>query len=181
MRLLGVVVELMKRSWTCLSCQNVRKVKKLSKVEKLQKLEKSAKVIGLEELSFLTSDSRLAFTKMGSSRTHNGGLLAIIEIFKDWGPYQLQAQNSCCHQLYLWQFKDTKNSNSRQICWALELSQYHFRFNYRQSKANGATDGLSRSPLEETDLTLLHQVFICGMPVLSLLFQSWRCASEEDV
>ena len=61
MRLLGVLVELMKRSWTCLSHQ---KVEGLSKVEKPQKPEKSAKTIGLGELSFLTSDTRLAFTNL---------------------------------------------------------------------------------------------------------------------
>ena len=84
MRLLGVVVELMKRSWTRLSCQ---KVKESSKVKKPQKPDKSAKVIGSEEPSFLTSDIRLAFTKMGSNRTHDGGLRAIVEVFKNWKYY----------------------------------------------------------------------------------------------
>ena len=65
MRLLGVVVELMKWSWTCLSCQ---KVKELSKVEKPQRPEKPVKGIGLEEPSFLTSDTRLAVMKMCPSR-----------------------------------------------------------------------------------------------------------------
>ena len=50
-------------------------IKKFSKVEKStksktpQRPEKSAKTIGLEDLSFLTSDARLAFTKIGSSCT----------------------------------------------------------------------------------------------------------------
>ena len=56
----------MKRLWTRLSCQ---KVEELSKVEKPQRPEKSAKVIGLEEPSFLTSNTRLAFIKMGFSCT----------------------------------------------------------------------------------------------------------------
>ena len=43
-------------------------VEESSKVEKLQRPEKSAKAIGLEEPGFLTSNTRLAFTKMGSSR-----------------------------------------------------------------------------------------------------------------
>ena len=65
MRLLGVVVELIKRSWTCLSCQ---KFEKSLKVEKSHRPEKSVKAIGLKEPSFLISNIRLAFTKMGSSR-----------------------------------------------------------------------------------------------------------------
>ena len=66
MRLLGLVVELMKRSWTCLSRQ---KVEKLSKVEKPQKSKKSAKAVGLEEQTFLTSDTSLSFIKIGSRYT----------------------------------------------------------------------------------------------------------------
>ena len=46
--------------------------------EEPQRPEKSAKTIGSEEPSSLTSDTRLAFTKMGSSRTHNGELPAIV-------------------------------------------------------------------------------------------------------
>ena len=60
-KLLEVVVELIKRSWTYL---NHQKVKKLSKVENPQRLKKFAKVIGLEESSFLTSDTKLAFMKI---------------------------------------------------------------------------------------------------------------------
>ena len=41
---------------------------------------------------------------------------------------------------------DTKSLSSRQVCWAQELFQYHFRIDYRQSKANGAADALSRFP-----------------------------------
>ena len=35
-------------------------------VEMMQRLNKSVKAIGSEELSFLTFDTRLTFTKMGS-------------------------------------------------------------------------------------------------------------------
>ena len=41
---------------------------------------------------------------------------------------------------------DTKSLSSRQIRWAQELSRYHFRIDYRQGKANGAADALSRFP-----------------------------------
>ena len=44
------------------SCQ---KSKNRQKVKNPQRPEKSVKVIGLEEPSFLTSDTRLAFTKDG--------------------------------------------------------------------------------------------------------------------
>ena len=43
--------------------KNCQKVEELSKVKKPQRLEKSAKAISSEEPSFLTSDTRLAFTK----------------------------------------------------------------------------------------------------------------------
>ena len=39
---------------------------------------------------------------------------------------------------------DTKSLSSRQVCWAQELSQYHFQINYRQSKANAAANALLR-------------------------------------
>ena len=41
---------------------------------------------------------------------------------------------------------DTKSLSSRQVRWAQELSRYHFRIDYRQGKANGAADALSRFP-----------------------------------
>ena len=43
-------------------------------------------------------------------------------------------------------FMDTKSLSSRQVCWAQELSRYHFRIDYRQGKANRAADALSRYP-----------------------------------
>ena len=56
--------------------------KKLSKVKKFQKCKKSAKAIGSEEPSFLTSNIRLAFTKM--YKTHDRELLANVGAFKIW-------------------------------------------------------------------------------------------------
>ena len=41
---------------------------------------------------------------------------------------------------------DTKSLSSRQVYLAKKLSRYHFRIDYRQSKANGAADALSRFP-----------------------------------
>ena len=71
-----------------------QQVEESSEVEKPQKPEKSAKVIGLEEPSFLTSNIRLAFTKMGSSRTYNGELLAIVVAFKNSRQYLKVASQS---------------------------------------------------------------------------------------
>ena len=72
--------------------------KSLSKVEKRQRPEKSAKVLGSEKPSFLTSNTRLAFTKMGSSYIHDGELPAIVETFKNREPYQLQVRSSRASQ-----------------------------------------------------------------------------------
>ncbi len=41
---------------------------------------------------------------------------------------------------------DTKSLSSRQVWWAQELSRYHVRIDYWQSKANGAANALSRYP-----------------------------------
>ena len=41
---------------------------------------------------------------------------------------------------------DTKNPSFRQVPWAQELSRYHIQINYRQGKANVATDVLSDIP-----------------------------------
>ena len=78
---------------------------------------------------------------------HNGELLAIVEAFKTWRHYL----EGCKHKVLvltnhnnLRQFMDTKSLSSRQVRWAQELSRYHFRIDYRQGKANGAVDALSR-------------------------------------
>ena len=44
------------------------------------------------------------------------------------------------------QFIDIKSLSSKQVHWAQKLSRYHFRIDYRQSKANGAADALFRFP-----------------------------------
>ena len=61
--MMGLMVVVASQSKSC------QKVEELLKVEKPQRSEKSAKAIDMEEPSFLTFDTRLSFTKMGSSRT----------------------------------------------------------------------------------------------------------------
>ena len=82
-------------------------------------------------------------------KTHDGELLAIVEAFKTW-KYYLE---SCKHEVFmltdynnLQRFMDTKNLSSKQVRWAQELSRYHFQTDYRQGKANRATDALSQYP-----------------------------------
>ena len=67
-------------------------------------------------------------------KTHDGEFLAIVKVFKTWCHYlknckhkvlKLTDHNNLCY------FMDTKSLSSRQIRWAQELSQYHFRINYR--------------------------------------------------
>ena len=41
---------------------------------------------------------------------------------------------------------DTKSLSSKQVRWAQELFQYHFRIDYRQSKANAAVNALWKFP-----------------------------------
>ena len=86
--------------------------------------------------------------------THNGELLAIVEAFKTWRHYL----EGCKHEVLvltdhnnLRRFMDTKSLSSRQVRWAQELSRYHFRIDYRQGKANGAADALSRFPQRSHD------------------------------
>ncbi len=78
--------------------------------------------------------------------THDGELLAMVEVFKTWKHYL----EGCKHEVpiltdhnNLQCFMDTKILSSRQVRWAQELSRYHFRIDYRQCKANGAADALS--------------------------------------
>ena len=82
-------------------------------------------------------------------KTHDGELLAIVEAFKTWRHYL----EGCKHEVLvltdhnnLRRFMDTKSLSSRQVRWAQELSRYHFRIDYRQSKANGAANALSCFP-----------------------------------
>ncbi len=80
---------------------------------------------------------------------HDSELLAIVEVFKTWRHYL----KGCKHEVLvltdynnLQRFMDTKSLSSRQVRWAHKLSKYHFRIDYRKSKANGAADVLSRYP-----------------------------------
>ena len=80
-------------------------------------------------------------------KTHDGELLAIVEAFKMWGHYL----EGCKHEVLvlmdynnLCYFIDTKSLSSRQVCWAQELSHYHFQINYCEGKANAAVDALSK-------------------------------------
>ena len=86
--------------------------------------------------------------------THDGELLAIVEAFKTWRHYL----KGCKHKVLvltdhnnLRRFMDTKSLSSRQVRWAQELSRYHFWIDYRQGKANGAADALSRFPQRSQD------------------------------
>ena len=86
--------------------------------------------------------------------TYDGELLAIVEAFKIWRHYL----EGCKHEVLvltdhnnLQRFMDTKSLSSRQVRWAQELSRYHFRIDYRQGKANGAADALSRFPQRDDE------------------------------
>ena len=80
-------------------------------------------------------------------KTHNSEHLAIVEAFKTWRHYL----EGCKYEVLVltdynnlhW-FMDTKSLNSRQVCWAQELSCYHFWIDYCQGKANRAVNVLSR-------------------------------------
>ncbi len=65
--------------------------------------------------------------------THNGELLAIIEVFKTWKHYL----EGCKHEVLvltdhknLQRFINTKSLSSRQVRWTQELSKYYFRNDY---------------------------------------------------
>ena len=86
--------------------------------------------------------------------THDGELLAIVEVFKTWRHYL----ESCKHEVFVFmdhnnlrRFIDTKSLSSRQVRWAQELSRYHFQIDYCQGKANAAADALSRFPQRSQD------------------------------
>ena len=81
--------------------------------------------------------------------THDGELLAIVEAFKTWRHYLENYRHEVLvltDHNNLQRFMDTKSLSSRQVRWAQELSRYHFQIDYRQGKANGAADALSRYP-----------------------------------
>ena len=86
--------------------------------------------------------------------THDGELLAIVEAFKTWRHYLEGSRHEVLmltDHNNLRRFMDTKSLSSRQVRWAQELSRYHFRIDYRQGKANGAADALSRYPQRSTE------------------------------
>ena len=86
--------------------------------------------------------------------THDGELLAIVEAFKTWRHYLEGSQHEVLvltNYNNLRRFMDTKSLSSRQVRWAQELSRYHFRIDYRQGKANGAADALSRYPQQSAE------------------------------
>ena len=82
-------------------------------------------------------------------KIHNAELLAIVKVFKNWRHYL----EGCQYKVLvltdhnkLRRFIDTKSLSSRQVCWAQEMSCYHFRIDYCQGKVNKAADALSRYP-----------------------------------
>ena len=86
--------------------------------------------------------------------THDGELLAIVEAFKTWRHYLKRSQHEVLiltNHNNLRRFMETKSLSSRQVRWAQELSRYHFRIDYRQGKANGAADALSRYPQQSPE------------------------------
>ena len=144
--------------------------------------------------------------------THDGKLLAIIEAFKTWKHYLEESQ----HEMFvltdhnnLRRFIETKSVSSKQVRWAQEFSCYHFRIDYRQGKANRATDALSRysqqsaeeeetlhsenvkilhrlqsslakvSGLSTSRLSPLHQILICGTTVFPRLNEFWDSLRAE--
>ncbi len=81
--------------------------------------------------------------------THDQELLAIVEAFKTWRYYL----EGCKYEVFvltdhnnLRRFMNTKSLSSCQVCWAQELSQYHFQIDYRQGKASAMSDTLSCFP-----------------------------------
>ena len=77
--------------------------------------------------------------------THNGELLAIVEVFKTRRHYL----ESCKHEVLvltnhnnLCRFMERKSLSSCQVWWAQELWWYYFWIDYCQGKANGAADAL---------------------------------------
>ena len=65
--------------------------------------------------------------------TYNDELLAIVEAFKTWRHHLKGSQHKVLvftnHNNLCW-FMDTKSLSFRQVCWAQELSCYHFQIDY---------------------------------------------------
>ena len=79
-------------------------------------------------------------------KIYNAELLVIIKAFQIWRHYLEGCKHAVLvlanHNNLRW-VMDTKSLSFRQVRWAQELSRYYFRIDYYQSKANGASDGLS--------------------------------------
>ena len=78
-------------------------------------------------------------------KIYDGKLLTIVEAFKTWRHYL----EGCKHDILAFidhnnfrRFMDTKSQSSRQVRWAQELFQYHFRIDCCQGKVNAAADAL---------------------------------------
>ncbi len=130
----------------------------------------------------------------------------MVEAFKIWRHYL----EGCKYEVLvltnhnnLRQFMNTKSLSSCQLCWAQELSQYHFLIDYCQEKANVAADALfcflQRSQAEEKTLrdenfqslyrlrTSLTRTNIAGLSLLglvlaidlSLLHQVLICSTHD--
>ena len=125
--------------------------------------------------------------------THDGELLAIVEAFKTWRHYLEGSRHEVLvltDHNNLRRFMDTKNLSSRQVCWAQELSRYHFRINYHQGKTNGAADTLSqylqRSTEEEETLQaenvkILHRLQFSLAKLSGLLVNSSHLSPFHQV
>ena len=114
--------------------------------------------------------------------THDAELLAIVEAFKTWRHYL----EGCKHEVLvltdhnnLRRFMDTKSLSSHQVRWAQELSRYHFRIDYRQGKANGAADALSRFP--QRSLNEEEKLQVKNSQILHCLQSSLTRASLSDL
>ena len=105
---------------------------------------------------------------------YDNELLTIIEIFKTWR-YYLKIS---WHKVHIFnnynnlqRFMDTKSLSSKQVCWAQNLSHYHFQIDYCQGKANRAADALFQYPQQnvEKEKTLqAENIKIFYYPQLSL-------------
>ena len=117
-------------------------------------------------------------------KTYDGELLAIVKAFKTWRHYLEGSQHEVLvltDHNNLRRFMDMKSLSSRQVRWAQELSRYHFRIDYRQGKANGATDALSRylqrsakeeKTLQAENVKILHRMQSSLAKVSGLLTDS---------
>lgn len=102
---------------------------------------------GLSILHLVVFFSHKIITTQIWDKTHNGELLAIVKISKTYYPYL----KDCKYAVFVFTdhnklsyFINMKNLSSRPICWARELSRYHFQIDHCPGKAIGAVDTLSQ-------------------------------------